>query len=99
MPAPFIHLTLPQFAELLGRFTPRRRVNAVHLHHSRVPSGAEYHGEASIEAIWRRDTRNFGLSDTAQHVTIAPDGMIWLGRNWERPPVSAAGHNGSRDSG
>jgi hypothetical protein len=99
MPAPFRHLTLPQFAELLGRFTPRRRVNAVHLHHSRVPSGAEYHGEASIEAIWRRDTRNFGLSDTAQHVTIAPDGMIWLGRNWERPPVSAAGHNGSPDSG
>lgn len=99
MPAPFKKITREQFAELLAKFPFKRKINAVHMHHTWRPNHAQYRGHDSIVAMWRFHTRDNGWSDIAQHITIAPDGAIWLGRDWNRPPASAAGHNGNAQAG
>ncbi|MEZ4707637.1 MAG: caspase family protein [Caldilineaceae bacterium] len=88
-----------QLAWLLENFPWQRRIDAVHLHHSRRPNQRQFQGRATIIEMARHHVEGCGLSTVAQHLTIAPDGQIWLGRNWNLPPASAAGHNGSAVSG
>ncbi len=99
MPAPFHQFTLDEFAALLQEFPFTRKINAVHLHHSWRPDHSQFRGQDSLIAMWRFDTQTNGWSDLAQHLTIAPDGTLWSGRNWNLPPCSAAGHNGNRTAG
>lgn len=108
MPKPFRRLSIDDFTTLLARFCSepgRRRIDAVHMHHTWKPDHAtfrHYRGGREIrviEAMYDYHTRTKGWSDIAQHVTIDPDGGIWTGRNLNQPPASAAGHNGSRTSG
>ena len=43
----------------------------------------------------RHHVHDRGFEDIAQHVTIAPDGAIWTGRDWNRTPASVGfGMNG-----
>ena len=99
MPKPFVPLTLAQFRDMLARFPFSRAVSVVHMHHTWRPNRAQYKGLASIDAMHEFHTKERGFSDIAQHITIAPDGTIWTGRNWNKAPASATGHNGSEQSG
>ncbi len=101
MPKPFRQLTLLQFDTLLVEFVASggRRVNAVHVHHTWRPNHSQYRGQASIDAMWRYHTQDNGWNDIAQHLTIAPDGVLWTGRNWNATPASASGHNGNGVAG
>ncbi len=76
------------FKEEVEHFAWTRRVWRVDLHHSVVPSIASYDGLKSIEAIWRNDIERRGWEDIAQHVSVAPDGVIWTGRDWNKTPAS-----------
>jgi hypothetical protein len=40
-----------------------------------------------------------GWADIAQHLTIDPAGKLWVGRDWNRPPASSVGVNGSSTAG
>lgn len=95
----FQRLDLAQFEALLQRFPFSRKINAVHMHHTWRPRRADFRGHATIVGMWRYHTQTNGWSDIAQHITIAPDGGIWLGRNWNLPPASASGHNGNSVAG
>ncbi len=100
MPTPtFKRLSLDQFAQLLDKFPFTRQANAVHMHHTWRPRRADFKGHDTIVSMWRFHTQEMGWRDIAQHVTIDPDGFIWLGRNWNLPPASAAGHNGNEKFG
>jgi hypothetical protein len=99
MGPPFHRLTLEEFADVLARFPFTRRINAVHLHHTRRPTHDQYRGHDSLVELWRYQTQTNGLRTIAYHLAIAPDGTIWTGRNWNQPPASAAGHNGNRSAG
>jgi len=99
MPAPFKKISREQFADLLSKFPFERKINAVHMHHTWKPTRAQYRGHDTIVGMWRFHTETNGWSDIAQHITIAPDGAIWLGRDWNRAPASAAGHNGNAQAG
>ena len=96
MPTPtFKRLSLAQFAQLLYQFPFTRQINAVHMHHTWRPNHAQFKGHETIFAMWRVHTQTNGWSDIAQHITIDPEGFVWLGRDWNRPPASASGHNGN----
>lgn len=99
MPPPFRKVTLQQFETLLRDFPFERRVTAVHMHHTWRPNHQQFDGHTSIVSMWRFHTAENGWADIAQHLTIAPDGGLWLGRNWNMAPASAGGHNGTRAAG
>jgi hypothetical protein len=99
MPAPFLPLTVAQFAAALGAFNFRRQITAVHMHHTFRPNHSQWRGLASVESMHRFHTQERGFSDIAQHLTIAPDGTLWTGRDWNRSPASASGHNGNAMAG
>lgn len=100
MPTPtFQRLSPEQFEQLLEKFPFTRKIDAVHMHHTWRPRHADFRGHDTIVSMWRHHTQVKGWSDIAQHITIDPEGMIWLGRNWNLPPASAAGHNGNKAFG
>ena len=99
MPAPFRRLSVAEFADVLARFPFTRRINQVHMHHTWSPSRSEWRGAASVQAMRDFHVRTNGWSDIAQHVTIAPDGGIWTGRNWNQAPASSGGFNGTSAAG
>ena len=98
-PESFRQLTRDQFAQALETFPFTRRIDVVHMHHTWSPDHADYRGYETIVGMWRYHTQTNGWSDIAQHASIAPDGTIWTGRNWNRPPASASGFNGSTKLG
>ena len=93
MPRPFTPLTLEQFAERLRTFQFTRPVTMVHMHHTFRPRKVDYQGVSTIEAMFKFHTEANGWSDIAQHLSIAPDGTIWTGRDWNNTPASATGFN------
>jgi hypothetical protein len=93
MPRPFTPLTLEQFAERLRAFQFTRPVTMVHMHHTFRPRQVDYQGLPTIEGMFKFHTQSNGWSDIAQHLSIAPDGTIWTGRDWNNTPASATGFN------
>jgi hypothetical protein len=99
MSEPTRRLTLSQFRMLLPDASVlTRRIDAVHLHHTWKPTRGDFRGVDTIEAM-RRFHRDQGWIDIAQHLTIDPQGGLWTGRNWNLPPASVKGHNGTASAG
>lgn len=95
----FKRIPVDQFEKLLDKFPFKRQINAVHMHHTWRPGRADFKGHDTIVSMWRFHTQTQGWRDIAQHITIDPQGFIWLGRNWNLPPASASGHNGNEKFG
>ena len=98
MVPPIKRLNLAQFASLLASVSLGRTITAVHLHHTWRPRRSDFRGLSTIEAM-RRYHMGLGWSDIAQHLTIDPVGECWTGRNWNAPPASNAGDNGTSQAG
>lgn len=88
MPKPFFKMTADEFAARVGKFCWMRPVWRVDMHHTWNPSHDDYCGYESIERMCRYHVEERGWDDIAQHVSIAPDGMIWTGRDWNQMPAS-----------
>ena len=86
--APFRALTRQQFADEVREFAWTRRLWRVDLHHTWHPTHAHYDGHACIERMDRFHRQVRGFDCIAQHVSIAPDGTIWTGRDWNKTPAS-----------
>ena len=99
MPPPFKRIDLIEFEALLDKFDFRRRINAVHMHHTWRPTRSQFKGHDTLVAIWQFHTVTNQWRDIAQHLTIDPEGGLWLGRDWNLAPASASGHNGNDAAG
>jgi hypothetical protein len=88
MPSPFRPLSPSEFVEEVARFPWARRVWRVDMHHTFYPAHADYSGLLTIEKMRDFHVEVRGFEDIAQHVSIAPDGVIWTGRDWNRTPAS-----------
>lgn len=99
MPPPFKQLLPNALGAFVENYPFRRQITEVHLHHTWRPNHSQYKGHETIVGMYNYHTKTNGWSDIAQHATVAPDGTIWLGRNWNSPPASASGHNGSATFG
>lgn len=88
-----------KFKWAIDNYPWRRKITQVHVHHTWRPTKKQWQGLRHVVGMWRYHTKTKGWSDIAQHVTIAPDGGIWTGRNWNRPPVSSGRHNGNSRRG
>ena len=110
----YASVTATEFPALARLFavSGRRRVTEVHLHHTFVPTHADFdaaaqrHGgderAAGLElcrGMWKFHVFDRDFADIAQHVSIDPRGCIWLNRNWNRSPASATGYNGDHAGG
>lgn len=71
MPAPFRRLDTAQFAELIRLFRFTRKITAFHVHHTWIPTRAQFKGLATIEAM-ERAHRQRNFADIAQHITLDP---------------------------
>ena len=77
-----------QFSDQVRDFAWARRVWRVDMHHTWKPTHASYDGVGCIERMDRFHRDDRGFDCIAQHVSIAPDGAIWTGRNWNKTPAS-----------
>jgi N-acetylmuramoyl-L-alanine amidase len=85
---PFCPLNSQQFADQVRDFTWTRRVWRVDMHHTWHPTHASYDGVSCIERMDRFHRDGRGFDCIAQHVSVAPDGTIWTGRDWNKTPAS-----------
>ncbi|MFN3868895.1 MAG: peptidoglycan recognition family protein [Hyphomicrobiaceae bacterium] len=88
MPPPFRELSIEAFAAEVAAFAWARPIYRVDMHHTFFPAHADWKGLASVEDMWRFHTRERGFEDIAQHISIAPDGLLWTGRDWNKTPAS-----------
>lgn len=95
----FVALTREQFDAYLRAFQWKRKITAFHLHHCWQPNHAQWRGEKSMRGMHDYHTKHNGWSDIAQHITVSPDGLIWLGRDWNKSPASSNGFNGTSVKG
>ncbi|MGQ7848437.1 caspase family protein [Granulosicoccus sp. 3-233] len=95
----FKSANLYEIQDIVSTYPFSRQITEVHLHHTWRPRQSDYQGLATIEGMWRYHTETNGWSDIGQHVTVAPNGSIWLCRNFNWAPASARGFNGNSHAG
>lgn len=77
-----------EFVQEVRDFAWTRPVWRIDMHDTPEVAHANYTGQPSIELLARVDMTQRGLRAIAQHVTVAPDGNIWTGRDWNAVPAS-----------
>ena len=92
----FKSANLYEIQDIVSTYPFSRRITEVHLHHTWRPRQSDYRGLATIEGMWRYHTETNGWSDIGQHVTVAPNGSVWLCRNFNWAPASARGRGRRR---
>lgn len=87
MPAPYRPLSARDFREEVRTFRWTRRIWRVDVHHT-MTSARAYAGLTTLEELAARQREKCAQQQPAHHVAVAPDGVIWTGRDWNVSPAS-----------
>ncbi len=77
-----------EFVKEVEDFAWSRHIWRIDFHDTPEIAHADYKGLSSIELLAKMDMTSRGLRTIAQHVSVAPDGVIWTGRDWNAIPAS-----------
>ena len=88
-----------QLKYAIDNFNWKRKVTSIAMHHTWQPNHSQWQGEKSMMGMWNYHVNTNKWSDIAQHLTIAPDGRGWSGRDWNQSPASSNGFNGNTTEG
>lgn len=86
-------ITIEEFEARVLSFAWKGEITEFHMHHT-ADAKSSWRGAASVQSIRDYHVKTRAYRDFAQHITLGPDGTIWLGRDWNWAPASATGHNG-----
>ncbi|WIF95004.1 peptidoglycan recognition family protein [Caminicella sporogenes] len=93
----FKQYTVEEYLNHLKTIKITRKITQIHLHHTWKPTKKSYfeagNKEGVIFSIYSYHTKKKGWSDIGQHVTLAPDGTVFDGRDINKEPASIKGHN------
>ena len=81
-------LTACEFVKEVEDFPWKRHIWRIDFHDTPELAHGNYDGLPSIELLEKYDMSTRGLKTIAQHVSVAPDGTIWTGRDWNAIPAS-----------
>ncbi len=70
-----------------------RVIDKIIIGHTWMPDLTTYKGPSTIEGMARFQMEQMGYSNVSWHFMVAPDGMIWFGRNLNQHPAMVMGHN------
>lgn len=91
MSVSFRAMSARAFLTEVASFHWLRRIWRVDMHHTFNPDHARWReigSRACVEGMRDFHVEKCGFIDTAQHVSIMPDGEIWTGRCWNETPAS-----------
>lgn len=86
-------VTLEQALEHIARAPVTRPVTSVIVHHTERPTGAQYAGMPTIQAVRRYHVEERGWSDNGYHIMVGPPGDIFLCRPLELEGAHTLGQN------
>ncbi len=93
----FKEYTVNQYLELLKNMKIDREIKEIHLHHTWRPDKKGYekasNKESVIYSIYKFHTESNGWDDIGQHISLAPSGTVWDGRDINMDPASIKGRN------
>lgn len=93
----FKQYTVKEYIGYLRKATIIRNINQIHLHHTWKPTKENYNQSSDKERViygmWSYHTEKLGWDDIGQHISLAPDGTIWDGRDINKTAASIKGHN------
>lgn len=89
----FKQYSLSGFVEWIQRLSVTRKIGHIQIHHTWKPRKSDYQGERTIRGMWNYHVQVNDWNDIGQHLSIAPDGTIWDGRNFNTDPAGIKGHN------
>lgn len=93
----FKQYTVEDYLDYLRTTSITREINQIHLHHTWKPTKEGYNASSNKERVifgmWSYHTKQLGWSNIGQHISLAPDGTVWDGRDINKTPASIKGHN------
>jgi hypothetical protein len=93
----FMLFTRQEFHAWIWSTLFNRQIKLIQQHHTWSPNYSNFNGSnhfSLLEGMRNYHVNSAGFSDIAQHVTIFPDGLIGIGRSFEKDPAGIAGING-----